>query len=98
MMQAHVFQLTGTFSLISTGALRAQAALAMAETPRLDWHFTLADIGKEQREDDRGNKTERKREQKRNKEVQGEYTMKDKRKLTGKRARNRDGDGRGIRG
>lgn len=48
MMQAHVFQSTGTFSLISTVALRAQAALAKAEMPRLDWHFTLADIGKEQ--------------------------------------------------
>lgn len=44
MMQAHVFQSTGTFSLISTVALRARAALAKAETPRLDWHFTLADI------------------------------------------------------
>lgn len=44
MMQAHVFQSTGTFSLISTVALRAKAALAKAETPRLDWHFTLADI------------------------------------------------------
>lgn len=42
MMQAHVFQSTGTFSLISTVPLRAQAALAKAEAPRLDWHFAFS--------------------------------------------------------
>lgn len=64
MMQAHVFQLTGSFSLISTVALRAQAALAKSETPRLDWYFTLADIVSKSSKGMMGK--ERLKEQKRN--------------------------------
>lgn len=70
MMQAHVFQSTGTFSLISTVALRAQAALAKRERERerdaqIRLAFHLADIVIREG-DDRRRQTARKSEQKTN--------------------------------